>query len=137
MTGEQRGNKSVGRGARPARNNRGSYQQDSEFVNLELTNEQRNDYRNWRQDLEEVENLWSEVCEEGYRVNTKYDDYSSAYAAFVIPDGQSDNAGYILTGRGGSPYRAVSEALFKHRFLLQGNWANFPQRPRLSDDPDF
>jgi len=137
MTGEQRANKRVDRNPRPSGRNRGSYQQDSEFVNLELTNEQREQYRSWRQDVEEVENLWSETCEEGYRVNTKYDDYSGAYAAFVIPDAGSDNAGYILTGRGGTPYRAVTEALFKHHFLLQGGWANFPQRSRPSDDPDF
>jgi hypothetical protein len=110
---------------------------DVEFVNLELDTEQVGEYRQWRQDIEEVCSVWSEVLEEGYRVNTKYDDYSSAYAAFIIPDEQSENAGYILTGRGGNPYRAVSEALYKHRFLLPGGWATYPNRPRVTDDNEF
>lgn len=137
MTGEQRGQKSAGRGGqgRSGRHNAGFEQ--SEFINLELSKEQQQQQRAWREEVSDVSDVWAELLQEGYRVNTKWDDYSSSYAAFIIPDGQSDNAGYILTGRGGNPYRAVSEALFKHRFLLPDGWATYPKRERLEDDPDF
>jgi len=137
MTGEQRGRKSGtgNRGGGAARGNR--HNSDVEFVNLELDVEQTQEYRKWRNDIEDVVAVWSELLEEGYRVNTKYDSYSNACAAFIIPDEQSDNSGYILTGRGGNAYRAVSEALFKHHFLLTGGWATYPHRPRLQDDSDF
>lgn len=110
---------------------------ESEFVNLELSKEQTTAMRLWRNDFEEVMAAWAELLEEGYRVNTKYDDYSTAYAAFVIPGEGSDNSGYILTGRGGDPYRAVCEALYKHKFLLPGGWASYPKRERQIDDADF
>jgi hypothetical protein len=110
---------------------------DVEFINLELDTTQIGEYRQWRQDLGDVSSVWAEVLEEGYRVNTKYDDYSGSYAAFIIPSEQSENFGYILTGRGGNPYRAVSEALFKFKFLLPGGWATYPNRPRLTDDAEY
>lgn len=135
MTGEQSGrSKRTGRG-----NSAGTtrYRSDSEFVNLELDKEQTTAYRQWREDLTAVDEAWSELLEEGYRVNTKYDDYSSAYAAFVIPSEGSDNSGFLLTGRGGTPYRAVAEAIFKHVFVLKGLWGNFVPQRNFRDDPDF
>jgi len=114
-----------------------SYRTDSEFVNYELDKEQVGELRKWREDIDDVLAIWCEVLEEGYRVNTKYDNYSSSFACFILPDVDSDNSGYILTGRGGNPYRAVCEALFKHHFLLSGGWGTYPTRQRLADDPDF
>lgn len=109
----------------------------SEFINLELSGEQLKDYRVWRDDFEAVMMGWGELLDDGYRVNTKYDDYSSAYAAFIIPDVEHDNAGYILTGRGGNPYRAITEAIYKHFSVLHGAWASHRNRPTQTDDPDF
>lgn len=110
---------------------------DSEFVNFELDKDQTAAYRQWRDDAENVITLWTELLEGGYRVNTKYDDYSSSIACFIIPDADSENEGYILTGRGGNAYRAISEAIFKHSEIFHGNWSvAAPAKARL-DDPDF
>jgi len=122
----------IGRATSPPRN-----RPDSEFINLELDKEQTAAYREWRNDAEAVIDRWTELLEEGYRVNTKYDDYSSSCAVFIIPDERSDNYGFILTGRGGNAYRAVSEALFKHVEVLHGVWGNYQARPPITDDPDF
>jgi len=116
---------------------RNSYQPDVEFINLELDKEATTDYRGWREDSDHVYTLWTELLEEGYRVNTKYDDYSSSCAAFIIPGDQSGNSGFILTGRGGNAYRAVSEALYKHEVLLSGSWSDAIAVRRGHDDPDF
>jgi len=123
------------RGARAP--TRARYNSDSEFVALELDKEQTAAYRSWRLDLEAVEEVWSAVLEEGYRVNTKYDDYSGGYAAFVIPADGSDNSGFLLAGRGGTPYRAVCEALFKHEFVLKRAWGSFVPQRDFRNDPDF
>lgn len=122
-----------------SRRGRGTSQSrtDSEFVNYELTADEVAAMRQWRQDVDSVADVWSDVLQEGYRVNTKWDDYSSSYAAFIIPDEQSDNAGYILSGRGGTAYRAVCEALYKHTFVLRGGWANTAKHERIQDDPEF
>jgi len=136
MTGEQQHgpsrNARRSAAARPTR-----YNSDSEFVNLELDKEQTAQFREWRSDVENVINLWTELVEGGYRVNTKYDDYSSSCAAFIIPGDGSDNMGFLLTGRGGNPYRAVAEAIFKHFEVLHGDWRQFAAQSPLERDPDF
>jgi len=135
MTGEQR------RGGKATRNNRSSGARgrgaDSEFVNLELDKEQTAQYRQWREDVGDVEQTWTEVAEAGYRVNTKFDDYNECCSAFIIPPDGSDNSGFLLAGRGGTPYRAVAEALFKHRFVLKEQWGSFAPQSNYRDDPDF
>lgn len=110
---------------------------DIEFVNRELTNEETTAYRSWRSDVEQVSELWMEVLEGGYRVNTKYDDYSSSCAAFIFPPEGSENSGLALTGRGGNPYRAVAEALFKHQWIFKGVWSLSTLHPSRQEDPDF
>lgn len=139
MAGKGDLNERINRGASANRGGRSTsrFQSDSEFVNLELDKEQTAEYRAWRADVEEVENRWTELVEEGYRVNTKYDNYSSSCAAFIIPGDGSDNMGFLLTGRGGTPYRAVSEAIYKHFFVLKGIWGNFAAQRNFRDDPDF
>ena len=139
MTGEQRGrskpdrrNSGVTRGPSANRS-----QVDSEFINLELTVEQTTAYRIWREDPEVVFDYWGKLIEEGYRVNTKWDSYNDCCAAFIIPDADGDNGGFILTGRGGTPYRALSEALFKHVEVLRGEWSNSGSKRGRPDDPDF
>jgi hypothetical protein len=136
MTGEQQ----YGRRANARRGAaKGStrFSSDSEFINLELDTKQTAAYRSWRADPEEVINRWTELVEGGYRVNTKYDDYSSSCAAFIIPGEESENSGFILTGRGGNPYRAVSEAIYKHFYLLRGDWRSVDPHGPLERDSDF
>jgi len=110
---------------------------DIEFVNRELTVEETAAYRSWRSDLDQVCEVWAEILEGGYRVNTKYDDYSSSCAAFIFPPEGSENSGLALTGRGGNPYRAVSEALFKHQWVFKGVWSLSTSHPDRQEDPDF
>jgi len=110
---------------------------DAQFINLELDKVATEDYRIWREGTDHVYDLWTSLLTEGYRVNTKFDDYSDACSAFIIPGEDSQNSGYILTGRGGNAYRAVSEALYKHEVLLQGSWGAAIDQRRGHDDPDF
>jgi len=123
--------------ARARRTARPVQRGNSVFINRELSKEETSEYRLWREDADNVITQWTELIEEGYRVNTKYDDYSSSCAAFIIPGDGMDNDGYILTGRGGNAYRAVSEALFKHSVIFEGVWSDIDFRPRGPDDPDF
>lgn len=113
------------------------YSQQSEFINRELTKEETAEYRAWREDVDNVVSEWSRALESGYRLNTKWDDYSSSFAAFLIPTDGAENSGFILAGRGGTPYRAASEVLYKHVFVFRGEWHNSESARDLRADPDF
>jgi len=110
---------------------------DSEFINLELDKEQTGEYRQWREDLVNVLDILTEEVEGGYKFSIKYDDYSSSVACFMLPVDGGENSGFILTGRGSTAWRAVSEVLYKHREITGGNWINGRRGPRGLDDPDF
>lgn len=104
----------TGRGAKSAG--------DSEFVNRELTEAESPGLYAWREDTQNVFDRLEELLEEGYKVSLKYDDYSSSPCAFLFPPAGGENDGLILTGRGGDPYRALCECLYKHLELFQGVW---------------
>lgn len=137
MTGEQQRTERR-HGGRHAPERKGTWTgPDSEFINRELNVEETGQYRAWREDVDDVARAWGELCEAGYKINTKYDDYSRAFAAYIIPGPDSENGGFILTGRGGSPYRAVAEAIFKHEVVFRGSWSVASKGPDRVDDPDF
>jgi hypothetical protein len=110
---------------------------DSEFINLELDKEQTVQYREWRANSQEVLDLLDKEIESGYRFTFKYDDYNRGFACFMFPADDSDNSRYILTGRGGSAFRALAECLFKHWGVLGGEWSRAYDRPRGGADPDW
>jgi len=109
----------------------------STFINYELTKDERAALLEWREDASAVVTVWQEVLDAGYKLNTKFDDYNDCYAAFIIPGDGADNQGYILPGRGGNPYRAVAESLFKHSAVFGGAWRVARANGRAENDSDF
>jgi len=120
----------------PGRSNVG-YDRDSTFVDLELSKSETVEYRSWRGNIEDVDLAWREAEDNGYKFTSRYDDRSSSYACFMFPDSGDDNYGFILAGRGGTPYRALAEVLFKHVAILRGDWRSRAGGQRGADDPDW
>jgi len=112
-------------------------QRDSEFVNRELSPDETMALREWRTDLAAVDLTWREMLEDGYKFTIKFDDYSSSFVCFVFPSEGSDNSGFILAGRGGTGYRALSEAIYKHTELLGGEWGRGVSSVDGPNDPDW
>lgn|SRR5512135_81754 len=108
-----------------------------QFVNRELTAEEKVAQRAWRNDGEAVLALMDEACDDGYKFSLKYDDYSSSYACFLFPSDDSDNGSLCLTGRGGTVYRAIAEALYKHVVIFRKVWVISGGPGYGVDDPDF
>lgn len=121
----------------PMQRLRGAVSSSLEFINCELSAEEIISYRKWRENGETVLALLDEACEDGYKVSIKYDDYSSAFACFLFPPDDSDNVGYCLTGRAGTGYRALAEALYKHVVIFGKQWQNTRRAIGSVDDPDF
>jgi hypothetical protein len=100
-----------------------TYSHDSEFVNLTLSEEQREQLRVWRASDGAADNAWQEAVENGYKFTIRYDSYDSCCVAFMFPEPDGDNKGFILTGRASSPYGALASCLFKHAVVLRGLWS--------------
>lgn len=126
------------RGGAGNRGNTGRQRENTvDFVNYELSAEETAVYRKWRDDVAGLIGHLDRMAQDGYKVSIKYDDYSESFACFVFADDAGDNAGKCLTGRGGTTYRALAEALFKHVEIFGGDWSDTGRIIRPSDDPDW
>jgi len=108
----------------PKRTNKptGDFKQ-SEFINYPLAAEQKREIKAWQPTFEEIDDMLLKLEEGGYRVTSRYDEKSEAFACWVNPVGEDHpNAGLTLSGRGSTPMRAVKQALYIHN-LFEGDWA--------------
>lgn len=111
----------------------------AEFIRLELTDAQKTEARQWVSGHSELLTLADEVIENGYKFTVKYDDYNNCVAVFLQPaDGEHENAGYILTGRGSTVASSLREVLYKHFVALSGDWSTSSDGPgRYETDDTF
>jgi len=114
-----------------------SGQSDSEFVDLELSKEEKAALREFAATMEELDEELEGLFKDGTKVTTRWDDRNSCYVAFAFAADGSDNVGYILTGRGGSASRAIRQLLFKNRVLLAGEWFQYHNRSSNGTGDDW
>jgi len=136
MTGEQRGAKwerGEGRGGQ-ANNRRNN---DSEFVDLELSTKEKAALKEWGLDPIDLDAEFEGLLADGTKVTFREDARNRCMVAFAFAGESSPNIGYILTGRGASVSRALRQLLYKHSVLLQGDWPGYHNRPGATDGDDW
>ena len=122
--------------ARKAPNRRGAAA-DSEFVNLEVDKAHKPALRAYCTTHDELDEAVADILADGTKLTQKYDERNRCYVVFGFATDDSDNAGLILTGRGGSPSRALRELAYKHHALLEGQWANYHNIARDDGDDEW
>jgi hypothetical protein len=110
---------------------------DVTFVTLTLDKKQKAEIKAQVWGLEEFDTAVLRLAELGYKVSMQEDTYNKCFACFItqrLPEG--DNFGYILTGRGSTPSKAVKQAVFIGFHLLDGKFENFNPDQRGEDLDD-
>lgn len=99
---------------------------DVEFVQFELSEEQKQLLKAQPLDALVLDDLAVKLVEADYRVSLKWDDRNECHACYIQRVGlEGDNVGAILTGRGSSPLKALRQALFKHFVALEEQWGSW------------
>lgn len=108
----------------------------SEFINVNLNDVENADKHNEIPDYGALFDMINEEIENGYKITAKWDERGNCVSVFMQPTSEEhENAGFILTGRGGTAASALRECIYCHRTVLQGNWQNARTRnSRPSDD---
>lgn len=107
------------------------------FISYPLTKEQKDEIKAAAWDLADFDNAVIHLTEQDYKVTYSWDDYSSSYACFITPKGDTHaNAGYILTGRGSSPHKAVKQAYYVHSTIFLGDWSTWTVERRGEEIDD-
>jgi len=99
---------------------------DVQFVNWSLTVEEKAAVKAWALTLEEYDNFVGGLVEAGYKITVSYDNFRSCFTASIVPtkDAKS-NQGYILTGKGSTPLKAVRQAMYIHFYVMDGEWSSY------------
>jgi len=99
---------------------------DVKFVNWSLTSAEKTACKEWLVVDGDVDNALLTFIEEGNKVTCSYDSFRFCFTASLIPaDELSPNKGYILTGKGSTPLKAIKQALFINYRIMDGLWATY------------
>lgn len=97
------------------------------FCDIPLTSEQKDRVRELSSDPVDCLGIIGDFVSNGYRFTASRDTRGGGFVSSVTPTQPSDpNAGFTLTGRGGSLERAINALYYKHVVIAQeGLWTNF------------
>lgn len=99
---------------------------DVQFVNWSLTDEEKAACKEWSVTMGDFDNALGKLIEEGYKVTVSYDNYRSCFTASIVPTKDAKmNVGYILTGKGSTPLKAIKQVLYIHFYIMGGEWAAY------------
>lgn len=102
---------------------------DNQFVRYELDANQQKELKAANVTADQIFDDLFALISDGYKFTVKWDTYSECFGVFMQSDGTEDtNAGFILTGRGSSPLKALKQVIYKHRVCLDGNWSDYVER---------
>lgn len=102
---------------------------EAQFIQYELDVDQQRECKAWTVSESELFDDVFALIRDGYKFTLKWDSWSRSDACFMQPaDPDGPNAGYILTGRGSSPFKALKQCVYKHRVCLDGEWGGYAER---------
>jgi hypothetical protein len=109
----------------------------AQFVSYSLTEKERKTLKAMPFELVDVDTLLLRLAEDGYRITFRWDEYHSCHACWMIPVGEANpNNGFILSGRGSTPLKALKQAAWIHYQLFDGLWAAHYKADRDEDIDD-
>ena len=99
---------------------------DVQFVNWSLSAEEKAACKAWSLTVGDYASAIGGLVEAGYKVTVSYDNFRACFTASIVPtkDAKS-NQGYILTGKGSDPLKAVKQALYIHYHIMGEEWAAY------------
>lgn len=99
---------------------------DVKFVNWSLSLTEKEACKQWLVVDGDVDNALLTFIEEGNKVTCSYDSYRSCFTVSLIPQSdKSPNKGFILSGKGSTPLKAIKQALFINYRIMDGEWATY------------
>lgn len=110
---------------------------DVQFVNWALSTEDKTACKDWELSLSDFDDAYGSLIESGYKITASYDGFRACYTASIVPTKDAkENQGYILTGKGSTPLKAVKQALYIHYRIMGESWASYSTASRMEELDD-
>lgn len=99
---------------------------DVQFVNWSLSEQEKKSCKEWSLTTEDYDAAIGNLVEGGYKTTISYDSFRSCFTCSIVPtkDAKS-NQGYILTGKGSTPLKALKQAAYIHFHIMGEEWAAY------------
>jgi len=98
----------------------------TDWVHVELTPEQKGEYRAWDMENEDVMELLGGLLSGGYKLTCNYNTTNSTYQASLICNGEKDtNTGKGVSGYAALLNDAIRVVVYKTTVVLPDNWADY------------
>lgn len=102
---------------------------DNQFINYNLDKTQQKECKAYVITEPELFDRLSALITDGYRFGVSLDRDDRTFSAFMqARTSEGPNAGYILTGRGSTAFKALKQLLYKHFVCLDGSWETWAER---------
>lgn len=99
---------------------------DVQFINWSLTTEQKQDCKQFLTTDGDYDEALVVIIQAGYKVTASYDGFRDCFTASVVPTKDAkNNQGYILTGKGSTPLKAIKQALYIHYRIMDEDWSSY------------
>lgn len=110
---------------------------DVQFVNWSLDAEQKAACKAWVLSIEDYDAALGNLIEAGYKTTVSYDQFRHCFTASIVPTKEAkENQGYILTGKGSTPTKAIKQALYIHFHVMDENWASYSTAKAIEELDD-
>lgn len=123
--------------AQKSENTRKFAENGPEWLNYTMNKDESERFKKWRdeQTIEGLNECFEGLCDNGYNISVKWDNFNDCYACFITRPKSADNPqSVILTGRGRSAVSAALGALFRHFHIFEGTWPTETVAKRGTDD---
>jgi hypothetical protein len=107
-----------------------------QFVNYDFDESTKKKFKAWKATNEaKLPDIIDKLLDSGFNLSVKIDSYGGGYASHIVPaDPKSPLAGWILSGRAGTPCNAILGVIYRHLVVFEGNWPTDDIRRRGLDD---
>jgi len=110
---------------------------ESKFLSYSLTKEQQAELKKTTMSADDYDNMLLRLEEDGYKITGRYDDFNKAFACWIMPvEKKHPNYGYILTGRGSTPLKAIKQAAYIHYTIFDQDWPAHYEGKRTEEIDD-
>lgn len=99
---------------------------DVVFINWSLTVEEKQHVKAWTPTLAELDDIALKIIQESCKITYGYDTRGNTYTCSLVPQEEhKTNKGYILVGRGSTPFKALKQAIYIHANIFGGDWSSY------------
>jgi len=126
-------------GKTPVETNKPAFTREVSFVNYDLTAEDKVAFKAWAHENAGMPmfELMMNALEKGFNLSCKWSDFEGCHTAFLIATPKvKELNGWLLSGRGSTPFGAIAGCLFRHFVLFDEDWPIREDMKRARDD-DF